>query len=190
MLRSDEQKGKREVGARPALSVVMPVRDARRFLDESVRSILGQTFGDFEFVILDDASSDGSAEVLREWARRDARIRLVESKRRLGLSGSSNAVVREARAPLVARMDADDVAHPERLARQLEVMRADPEVVLVGSLCEGIDASGRRVRPRDRWRLVRASLYPPFPHASVMFRRAAFEEVGGYREDCAGWEDM
>jgi glycosyltransferase involved in cell wall biosynthesis len=191
---SDEPKGEGRGGvggrAGPAVSVVMPVRNARPFLDEAVRSVLGQTFRDFELVVLDDASEDGSAEILREWARRDARVRLVESRRPLGLSGSSEAVVREARAPLVARMDADDVAHPERLARQLEVMRARPEVVLVGSLCEGIDAAGRRVRPRDRWRLVRASLYPPFPHGSAMFRREAFEAVGGYREDCAGWEDQ
>lgn len=184
----DEPEGRG--GAGPALSVVMPVRDARPFLDEAVRSILGQTFRDFEFVILDDASADGSAEALRAWARRDSRVRLVESGRPLGLSGSSNAVVREARAPLVARMDADDVAHPERLARQIELMRSRPEVVLAGTLCEGIDAEGRRVRPRDRWRLVRASLYPPFPHGSAIFRRAAFEAVGGYREDCAGWEDQ
>ena len=185
---SDEPKGREETG--PALSVVMPVRDARPFLDEAVGSILDQTFRDFELVILDDASGDGSAEALRAWARRDARVRLIESGRPLGLSGSSNAVAREARAPLVARMDADDVAHPERLARQVELMRARPEVVLTGTLCEGIDAAGRSVRPRDRWRLVRASLYPPFPHGSAMFRRAAFEAVGGYREDCAGWEDQ
>jgi glycosyltransferase involved in cell wall biosynthesis len=174
----------------PGLSVVMPVRNARPFLDEAVQSILTQTFRDFELVAFDDASEDGSAEALRGWARRDARVRVVESRRPLGLSGSSEAVVRASRAPLVARMDADDVAHPERLARQVEVLRARPEVVLVGTLCEGIDAAGRRVRPRDRWRLVRASLYPPFPHGSAMFRREAFEAAGGYREDCAGWEDQ
>jgi glycosyltransferase involved in cell wall biosynthesis len=174
----------------PPLSVVMPVRNARPFLDECVQSVLRQTFADFEFVILDDASEDGTAEDVRAWARRDARIRIVASRRRLGLSGSSNAVTREARAPLVARMDADDVAHPERLARQVAVMRGRPEVVLTGTLCEGIDAAGRSVRPRDRWRLVRASLYPPFPHGSALFRRADFEAVGGYREECAGWEDQ
>jgi glycosyltransferase involved in cell wall biosynthesis len=187
---SDEHKGRGDASRTPPLSVVMPVRNGRRFLDESVRSVLAQTFRDFEFVVFDDASDDGSGELLREWARRDGRVRLVSAPRPLGLSGSSNAAVRAARAPLVARMDADDVAHPERLARQLEVLRARPRAVLVGTLCEGIDAAGRRVRPRDRWRLVRASLYPPFPHGSAMFRRAAFEEVGGYREDCAGWEDM
>lgn len=177
-------------GGAPAVSVVMPVRNARPFLDESVRSILGQTFPDFEFVILDDASTDGSAEALRRWARADGRIRLFESRRRLGLSGSSNFVVRRARAPLVARMDADDVAHPERLARQREVFLRSTEVVLVGALSEGIDSRGALVRPRDRWRLVRPSLFPPFPHSSAMFRREAFEEVGGYREECVKWEDQ
>lgn len=174
----------------PQVSVVMPVRNGRAFLNESVRSVLGQTFRDFELVILDDASDDGTAELLRDWARRDSRVRVAESGRPLGLSGSSNAVVRASRAPLVARMDADDISHPERLGRQVAVMRARPDVVLVGALCEGIDAAGRRVRPRDRWRLVRASLYPPFPHGSVMFRRRDFDEVGGYHEECAGWEDQ
>ncbi|HYE16465.1 MAG TPA: glycosyltransferase family A protein [Pyrinomonadaceae bacterium] len=174
----------------PAVSVVMPVHNARPYLDESVGSILGQTLQDFELVILDDASTDGTAEALRRWAAADARIRLFESPGKLGLSGSSNFVVRRARAPLVARMDADDIAHPERLARQREVFLRSPEVVLVGALCVGIDSRGRRVRPRDRWRLARPSLFPPFPHSSVMFRRRAFEEAGGYREECAHWEDQ
>jgi len=85
----------------PAVSVVMPVHDALPYLDECVRSVLGQTFADFEFVVLDDASRDGSTEALRRWARGDARIRLFESREKLGLSGSSNFVVRRARAPLV-----------------------------------------------------------------------------------------
>lgn len=174
----------------PAVSVVMPVRNALPYLGPSVASILGQTFPDFEFVILDDGSTDGSTEALREWALRDARIRLCETRRRLGPAGSSNFVVREARAPFIARMDADDVAHPERLARQVEVLRARPDVALVAALCDGIDAEGRRVRPRDRWRLVRSSLFPPFPHGSAVFRRAAFEAAGGYREECALWEDQ
>lgn len=174
----------------PQLSVVMPVRNGLPFLDDSVRSILGQTFADFELIVLDDASTDATLAALREWERRDSRVRVYESGRKLGLSGSSNFVVEQARAPIVARMDADDVAHPERLARQFEVMRGRPEVVLVGALSEGIDADGRSVRPRDRWRLLRSSPFPPFPHGSVMFRRAAFDAVGGYREECVNWEDQ
>jgi GT2 family glycosyltransferase len=174
----------------PAVSVVMPVHNALPYLGPGVASILGQTFAEFEFIILDDASTDGSTEELREWASRDARIRLFETRGRLGPAGSSNFVVREARAPFVARMDADDVAHPERLARQVEVLRSSPDVVLVAALCDGINADGRSVRPRDRWRLVRSSLFPPFPHGSAVFRRAAFDAAGGYREECALWEDQ
>src|SRR5260370_260294 len=174
----------------PLISVVMPVHNALPFLDESIGSILEQTLSDFEFVILDDASTDGAVEVLRQWSLRDKRIRLHESKKRLGLAGSSNAVVAKAGAPIVARMDADDIAHPERLRRQWNIIEGLPDVAVVGTLCNGIDASGREVRPRDRWRLVRRSVYIPFPHGSAMFRREAFDQVGGYDETSYGGEDQ
>lgn len=176
--------------ANPLISVVMPVYNALPFLDDSISSILGQTLRDFEFVILDDASSDNSSERLREWAARDPRIQIHESKIRLGLSASSNAVVAKARAAIVARMDADDVAHPDRLRRQFEIIKNSPDVAVVGTLCNGIDASGREVRPRDRWRLVRRSSYIPFPHGSVMFRREVFDKVGGYEETVTAGEDQ
>ena len=172
------------------ISVVMPVHNALPFLAESIRSILDQTLSDFEFVILDDASTDGSGELLQEWARRDGRIQLHLSEQRLGLSGSSNAVVAKARAPIVARMDADDIAHPDRLRRQWNIIEGRQDVAVVGTLCNGIDASGREVRPRDRWRLVRRSVYIPFPHGSAMFRRNVFDQVGGYDEKSPGGEDQ
>ena len=168
----------------------MPVHNALPFLDESIKSILEQTFSDFEFVILDDASTDGSLELLRKWARRDERIQLHESTIQLGLAGSSNAVVAKARAPIVARMDADDIAHPDRLRQQWNVIATRPDIAVVGTLCNGIDSSGRVVRPRDRWRLLRRSTYIPFPHGSAMFSRAAFDEVGGYNERAARAEDQ
>ena len=176
--------------AKPQISVVMPVHNGLPFLDASIKSVLEQTLTDFEFVILDDASTDGSTELLREWARRDARIQLHESSERLGLSGSSNAVVAKAKAAIVARMDADDVAHPDRLRRQLHIIESRPDIAVIGTLCDGIDATGRVVRPRDRWRLVRRSSYVPFPHGSAMFRRDAFDAVGGYDEKAVRAEDQ
>jgi len=178
------------VTTNPLISVVMPVYNALPFLDESISSILEQTLTEFEFVILDDASTDGSTEVLREWSRKDSRIRLFESETRLGLSGSSNAVVSKARAAIVARMDADDISHPDRLKRQWEIIDSRPNVAAVGTLCVGIDELGREVRPRDRSRLLRRSAYIPFPHGSVMFRRNVFDQVGRYAREIDRGEDQ
>lgn len=173
----------------PPLSVVMPVRNAAPYLDESIGSILGQSFSDFEFVIRDDGSTDRSREIIRQWAQRDRRIRAFEGPQ-LGLSGGANWVVDEARAPIVARMDADDVARPDRLARQLRVLNEAETVNLVGSLYSVIDSGGRRILPVAKWRLGRKSCYHPFPHTSAMFRKSAFVDAGGYRPQCVYWEDL
>jgi glycosyltransferase involved in cell wall biosynthesis len=172
------------------ISVVMPVHNGLPYLHESIESILNQTLEEFEFVILNNGSTDETGAALRDWQRRDRRIRIFESPRNLGLAGSSNYVVESARAPLVARMDADDVAQPDRLQRQWEIFEERKSVQLVGTLWEGIDARGARVRPRDRWRLVRRSSFAPFTHGSIMFRRRAFDQIGGYREECIFWEDL
>lgn len=168
----------------------MPVYNAAPFLDESVRSILGQSFTDFEFLILDDGSTDGSDLALRRWARLDPRIRLLENPRRTGAAASSNRVARGAAAPLIARMDADDVALPRRLERQIEALAANPDAVLVGTLAEIIDERGRRVRPADPRRLFRRSAFAPFGHSSAMLRKAAFDRAGGYRGAAEKWEDV
>ena len=174
----------------PPLSVVMPVHNAQPHLDAAIRSILDQSWTDFEFVIFDDGSDDGSTERLRQWARRDSRIRLVESVTNLGPAASSNAVVELARAPLVARMDADDVSHPDRLKAQLALLEQYPDVGLVGTMHETIDADGRTIRGPNSWRLCQRSWFVPFPHGSIMFRRDLFDRVGGYREACVFWEDQ
>ncbi len=173
----------------PSISVVMPVYNALPYLDESISSILNQTFTNFEFIILDDASTDGSTDILRRWAQKDSRIRLYVGRSNLGPPGSSNFVVKASRAPIVARMDADDISLPERLQKQWEAMQSHHEVALLGTLSEGITSDGRRVLPRDRWRLAQRSNLQPYAHGSIMFRREIFDQVGGYREECAGWED-
>jgi hypothetical protein len=174
----------------PPISVVMPVHNGAPYLDPAIRSIVGQTWRDFEFVILDDGSTDDTTAILERWAERDARIRIARSLTREGWAGSSDRVARMATAPVCARMDADDIAHPERLAREWAVLRDHPDVVLVGTLSEGIDREGRRVRPRDRWALLRRTWVPPFPHGTIMFRRAQFLEIGGYRQGSRAGEDL
>jgi glycosyltransferase involved in cell wall biosynthesis len=174
----------------PPLSVVMPVHNAMPHLDEAVRSILDQTYRDFEFVIYDDASTDGSTERLRELARLDRRIRLLEGKCNLGPVGSSAFIVEHSSAPLVARMDADDVSHPDRFDRQIDLLRGNPKAGLVGTLFDVIDGRGRRIRGPDYWRLTRRSPFVPFAaHGSIMFRRNIFDRAGGYRAECEYWED-
>lgn len=173
-----------------SLSVVMPVHNALPHLDEAVRSILDQSISEFEFVILDDASTDGSTERLRDWARRDSRIRLVEGERNLGPAASSNHVVRLASGSLIARMDADDVSHPDRLRLQMELLRGRPDIGLAGTMHDTIDARGRKLRGPNYWRLAHKSWFVPFAHGSILFRRALFDRLGGYREECVFWEDQ
>ena len=180
----------RSEGGGVTLSVVMPVRDVAPYLDRAVKSILDQSFADFEFVIRDDGSVDGSREILRRWREADPRIRLFEGEASLGPSASSNWVVAQSRGSIVARMDGDDIAHPDRLKLQMACLAAHRDACLVGSLWEGIDDRDRPVRPRDRWPLVRPGSFPPFPHGSIMFRRESFDRAGGYRLEAEFWEDL
>lgn len=168
----------------------MPVHNALPYLDAAVRSILGQSFADFEYLIYDDASTDGSTERLREWARKDARIQLFEGKNRLGPALSSREIAAKASTPLVARMDADDLSLPDRLRRQVELLAARPDVGLVASLCDVIDAQGRFLRTPEYWRLGRQSCYAPFPHGSITYRKVVYDRAGGYRAECEYWEDQ
>lgn len=175
--------------SRPIVSVVMPVYNALPYLDESVESILGQSFTDFEFVIGDNGSFDGTTARLEYWAKRDPRIRLLHDPRRLGPAGSSNWVVENSRGDLIARMDADDIAHPERLLRQVRAMERQPEASLIGTLFDTIDEAGRPVRPPAFFRVGRVSPTPAFCHPTILLRRCAFDRVGGYRAAADYWED-
>jgi glycosyltransferase involved in cell wall biosynthesis len=191
LILSAETKLRPSRGDDPRLSVVMPVHNALPHLDAAVQSILDQTYRDFEFVIYDDASTDGSTERLRQLAGLDPRIRLFEGKRNLGPVGSSIFVVEHSKGQLVARMDADDVSLPTRLESQIQLLREKPRAGLGGTLFDIIDGQSRRIRGPDYWRLARASPFVPFAaHGSIMFRRTVFDDVGGYRAECEYWEDQ
>lgn len=168
----------------------MPVHNGMPYLEESIESILAQTFSDFELVIGDDASTDGTAEVLKKWAEKDSRIRLLHKQQKSGLAAAGNWVVGSARAPLVAIAHADDLSRATRLARQVRVLEAEPHIDLVGTFWQGIDGEGRNLRPGNAWSVINRLPVPPFSHSSIMFRKTSFDLVGGYRAVAEFWEDI
>jgi hypothetical protein len=167
----------------------MAVHDGERYLRESVESVLAQRFADLELVVVDDGSRDRSAEIVRAYT--DPRVRLLVNDRNLGLAPSLGRGVAEARGELVARLDADDVALPDRLERQVAFMDAHPDVALVGSWYEEMSADGApgaRVRvPTAHWDLRwHLHLYSPFAHSAVLWRRELVaREIGSYDERLA-----
>jgi glycosyltransferase involved in cell wall biosynthesis len=177
----------------PAVSVIMPVRNGAEWLAEAVASVRAQDFGDFEFLIVDDGSDDGTAAMLSGFAAADQRIRLLRQAPR-GLVEALNNAIAKARAPYLARLDADDRARPDRLGKQLAFMQGHPEIGLVGTFAERIDAAGnvvgRLAPPTDPVRLARVlARTNPFIHSSVMMRTALVRRLGGYRAAFRAAED-
>lgn len=175
----------------PRLSVLLPVRDGARFLREALASVLAQTLQDFELLVVDDGSTDETPAILASIG--DARLRVVRQER-LGLVAALNRAIADARAPLLARMDADDVALPERFERQAAYLDTRPPAALVVPGVEAIDEDGRPgatlVLPDDDAALRRRLLLRnPFTHGSVVVRAEAVALAGGYRTEYGANED-
>jgi glycosyltransferase involved in cell wall biosynthesis len=169
----------------PAISVLIPVRNGERYLDATLASVAAQTFDSFEIIAVDNGSTDGTGEILAEWSRREPRLRAYRSSRP-SLHESLNRAASLARAPLIARLDADDLSLPQRLALQYEAMRKQPTIGLLGSAGDIIDRKGRRIgaiRPPLHDQELRSSLPTScgFIHSAVIMRREAFLRAGGYR---------
>ncbi|MBW2734763.1 MAG: glycosyltransferase [Deltaproteobacteria bacterium] len=182
----------------PEVSVLLPVRDGAATLAAALESLASQSHREHEVIVVDDGSQDESIDIVKGFAQRDPRVRLVEPGA-VGLVAALNIAAQEARAPILARMDADDICMPYRLRRQLSWLRRRPELTVVGSLVEtfgsAADNAGwqRYIKwlnsCRDEERIARELLVEsPLAHPSVMMRRGPFESVGGYR-DFDGPED-
>jgi glycosyltransferase involved in cell wall biosynthesis len=183
------------VKAVPAVSVLMPAYNVERYLRQSVGSILAQTFRDFEFVIIDDGSTDRTGAMLERMAAGDARIRLIRRENK-GVVPTREELWHLARADLLAIMDADDVAAPTRLEKEVAFLRAHPEVVCVSGLTRLIDAKGRWIpcplRPPLDHEGIEALLLKgacPISNSAALVRKAAVMQVGGYDTDLGMSED-
>lgn len=169
--------------AAPAVSVLMGVYNCASTVGPSIESVLGQTFADFEFIICDDGSSDGTYEAVERYAKADRRIRLIRNERNLGLSRTLNKCIELARGRYLARMDGDDLSLPARFERQVRFLDGHPEFALCGSSFEFIDAAGSwgtlfyPEYPDTRSFLLRS----PFAHPTIMIRADAMRALGGYR---------
>ena len=179
----------------PPLSVLMPCYNVAATLHATLESLATQTFVDFEIVAVDDGSTDATVDLLETWANSEPRLRLMRCPH-LGIIEALNAGLAECRAPLVARMDADDLAHPRRFELQLDYMQQNPDLGLVACLVKGFPEEDLREGFRNyiAWlnslvadeeikgeRFVES----PLAHPSVVFRKDIIREAGGYQEH--GW---
>lgn len=181
----------------PTISVAMSVYNGERFLAAAIESVLGQTFEDFEFLILDDGSRDATRSIIAHYAARDSRIRPICRENR-GLITSLNELLANARAPLIARMDADDICLPRRFERQVAFLAAHPDVGVLGTWTEDIDEAeapyplNAPEHPVDHEGFLAAieAGAPLLCHPAVMYRRDLVRSVGGYHRAFRHCEDL
>jgi glycosyltransferase involved in cell wall biosynthesis len=171
---------------RPTVSCLLPVYNGEKYIRESIKSILAQTFSDFELIIVNDGSTDSSLEIIQQMRTIDDRIVLI-NHRHSGIIGALNVGLAAARGAFIARMDADDISMPDRFLVQYEFLRDNPDVVLVGGLCGSINDQGHpSITSTTGNRHARADLldFPPKVvtalHPLIMVRAETLRSIGGY----------
>lgn len=167
----------------PLVTVLMSVFNGEKYLREAIDSILTQTFSDFEFLIINDASTDRSREIILSYL--DPRIRLIDNEENIGLTRSLNKGIDLAKGKYIARMDADDVSMPERLEKQVRFMEENPDIAVLGSWAYGIDGTGR-INAEFRTPICEEIIFKdlffsnPLIHGSVMFDKKFVKNIGSY----------
>lgn len=169
------------------VSVVMSAYNAEKFIGDSIRSILDQTYDNWEFIIINDYSSDNTLQIIERFSDNDSRIKLIQNKENLGLTTSLNICLKHAEGEFIARLDADDISEPLRLEKQVNFLNHHPDIALVGLGGYLINNSGHKVSRINvisrefviRRLMMRLNL---FIHSSIMVRRRIIEDVGWYRK--------
>ena len=182
--------------SKPAISVAMSVYNGEQYLALAIESILAQTFADFEFLIVNDGSSDGSAAIIDDYAIKDSRIRAIHRENK-GLVISLNQMVEEARAPLIARMDCDDISLPERFAKQMAFLDVNPDYGVIGTWTSDIDENGSPFPLEGSDHAISHEQFMAeigsgamLCHPSVIMRRDVVIAVGGYHQAFKHCEDF
>ncbi|MEI8278328.1 MAG: glycosyltransferase [Bacteroidota bacterium] len=174
------------------VTVLMPAYNAGPYIREAIDSVLQQTYTDFEFLIINDGSKDETLSIIRSY--NDQRIRLIDQANK-GLIDSLNDGIKLSQGSIIARMDADDVCLPNRLAVQMEYLKRNPEYIAVGSEADVMDKEGNyllRLTPiahTNEEVVERIDLKCPFIHPCVAFRKDAVLQVGGYPKNALTFED-
>lgn len=178
----------------PTISVITPVYNAAKFIEQAIHSVLQQSFKDFEFIVINDGSTDGSAEIIDNCASLDPRIIAVHQENK-GFVSALNQGLSMAKAPLIARMDADDISLPTRFEKQLAFLQKNPKVGVVGSFRSTIDEQGCVIKkmvthPTDP-KIIQKRMPTEclLAHPATMLRREAVLGVGGYRSYFGGVAD-
>jgi len=179
----------------PRVTVLMPTYNAEKYLREAIESILQQTFTDFEFLIIDDGSTDNSIDIIRSY--KDTRIRLVKNGQNIGISRTLNRGIELAASDIIARMDADDISLPDRLKKQYKYLQKHPKCSLVSSNVELISETGEsldRFQPEHDLFYYNLTFLCWIYHPTVMYKRPAIKDLGFYpltpSEDYRLWSKL
>lgn len=170
------------------ISVVMGAYNSEKYISEAIESIINQTYKNFEFIIIDDCSTDKTNMIIRKYAVKDNRIKLINNSNNMGLTYCLNKGIKIAKGKYIARIDTDDISLPGRLERQLSYLEKHKDVVVLGSCAFDIDENGKIIREKnvpkynkDIVNLIK--LVNPMIHSTVMFRKKEINIIGGYNED-------
>ena len=169
------------------ISVIMGVYNSKEYLREAIESILNQTFKNFEFIIIDDGSNDGSSKILKSYDEKDPRIKIINNKNNIGLTASLNKGLKTAQYDFIARMDADDISKNDRLQKQYNFLKANKDVSVIGTSAIDIDKEGKIINHRKvplTYDKIKKTIRTvnPIIHSSVMFRKKDILKIGGYNE--------
>tara|TARA_Y100001970_G_C14178773_1_gene828610 strand:- start:919 stop:1731 length:813 start_codon:yes stop_codon:yes gene_type:complete len=169
----------------PKISVIMSVYNGKRYLKESIDSILNQSFTSFEFIIIDDLSHDNSKLIIEEYAKKDSRIIFLKNKKNRGLTYNLNQAISISRGELIARMDCDDVSMLNRFSKQVDFLNKNKSISIVGSYSINIDKHGneisKRIVPSSNFEILKVlPMLNPISHPTVMFRKDDIVAIGCY----------